>query len=112
MEHQCNEIELSLRCRNWDRLGTVIAESRRSMHEFENAMADSHEARDDEFDRVVFARLQRVFAVRDEQMKRLQAINREIGDRLRSISKWKQYARAVAGPGRAARRASLFQDIR
>lgn len=112
LEQFCNEIELSLRERDWKRLNTALAGSRRAMHAFENAMAESQPARTEAFDQTVFARMQRVYAVRQEQLERLTSIHNEIGDRLRSISQWKQYARSVAGSGPVQRPAALFQDVR
>ena len=112
LERLCNELEIRLNARDWDGLGRAINESRRAMHGFENAIADTAGLRDAQFDRAVFARLQRVYAVRDEQMKRLEAIHNGIGDRLRSISRWKQYARAVGDPQAGKRPPALFQDIR
>ncbi len=111
LESLCNEIELCLRSRDWRRLDVAIADSRRAMHSLENAMAATQPVRDEEFARVVFARLQRVFAVRDDQMKRLEATHRGIGEQLRAISRWKQYARSVAGPKQPVRPA-LFQELR
>ena len=111
LEVLCNDIELSLRTNDWDRLQAVLCDVRRAMHAFENAMAETAHERDDEFDRVVFARLQHVYAVRDEQVKRLRAIHEGIGERLRAISRWKQYARAV-GTRDAGKPARLFSDVR
>lgn len=112
LEQLCNEIELSLRERNWSRLNGALAGSRRGMHAFENAMAESQPARSEAFDQAVFARMQRVYAVRQEQLDRLTGIHNEIGERLRAISQWKQYARSVAGSGHVQRPAALFQDVR
>lgn len=111
LENLCNEIELSLRASDWQRLSGVLQEVRRAMHAFENAMAETAEERDEAFDRTVFARLQRVYAVRDEQVQRLQAIHDGIGERLRSISRWKQYARAV-GTRERGKPPRLFSDVR
>ncbi len=111
IEGLCNEIELSLRARDLLRLDVAVADSRRAMNAFENEMAQTQPLRNEEFDRTVFVRLQRVFAVREDQMKRLEGTHRAIGEQLRAISRWKQYARSVAGP-RQTRPPALFQELR
>ncbi|MEO9170185.1 MAG: hypothetical protein ABI278_03350 [Candidatus Aquilonibacter sp.] len=112
LETLCNDLEIGLRERNWEKLDTAISGSRRAMHAFENAMAESSALRDDDFDQAVFARLQRVFGVRDEQMKRLETLHGAAGDRLRALSRWKQYARGVTNSDTGKRPPSLFQDLR
>lgn len=112
LEQNCNDIELSLRERNWERLAQVLGDARRLMHGFDNAMSEAQPLRNDEFDQTVFARLQVVYGVRAEQMKRLEVIHGGIGERLRSLSHWKQYARSIAGPDAGKSSAALFQDIR
>ena len=94
------------------RLGVAIAHSRRITHEFENAMAELKSLRTPEIDREIFARLQRIFSVRNEQMKRLEAIRDEVGGKLRTISKWKEYSRSVAGHDALKRKPRLFEDLR
>ncbi|MDQ2865177.1 MAG: hypothetical protein M3R51_03015 [Candidatus Eremiobacteraeota bacterium] len=111
LEESCNEIEISIRASDWNRLGEALRTTRRAMHAFENAIAETHQDRDAEFDRAIFARLQRVYAVRDEQLRRIMAIHDGIGERLRALSRWKQYARAVGRPP-GARAPALFQYIR
>lgn len=112
LETLCTEIESSLCASDWKRFDAAIANSRRARHAFENAMAETAGTHDAEFERAIFTRLQRVFAVRDDQMKRLQAIHDGIGERLRAISRWKQYARAVGGSHAAQRPPALFVDVR
>ena len=112
LEVLCNEIELSLRASDWSRLERAIASSRRQMHEFENAMADAKPLRTANFDRDIFARLQRIYAVRDAQMKRLAATHDEIGGRLRALSRWKEYARSIAGRDAGNVASRLFEDRR
>jgi hypothetical protein len=112
LEQLCNELELALRELDWERLGTAIRNSRRTMAEFENAMADAKPLRSEGVDSAIFARLQRIYAVRDDQLTRLQAVHDDIGKRLRSISRWKSYARSIGGPDAGRVESRLFSDLR
>jgi len=112
LEQLCNEIELSVRAFDWNRLGRAIAESRRKTHEFENAMASAKRVRTPAFDKVIFARLHRIFEVRDGQLKRVQEKRDEIGGRLRTLSRWKEYSRSVAGPEGRRVQPLLFEEQR
>jgi len=105
LERLCVEIDVSIDERNWERLGTALADSRRVTHSMQNAMGDAIAYRTAEFDKAAFARLQQIFAYRQERMDKLQAIHEDIGDRLRQLSRWKTYARGVKisdGPRRSA----------
>jgi hypothetical protein len=95
LERLCSALEASLLPVDWSALGEILTSSRKAMHAFENAMAAAVDARDDEFDRVVFARLQRIYAHREAQMKRLKSYRDEVGDRLKLLSKWKGFARGI-----------------
>jgi hypothetical protein len=111
LEQLCSELEVALRSRDWPRMDCAIADARRTMHELENAMADATSVRTADFDREIFARLQRVYAVRDEQMKRLASIHEEVAENLRALSRWKGYARSIGG--RDQRRPSrILNDLR
>lgn len=110
LEQLCNELEFALRETDWPRMDAAIADTRRTMHALENAMADATPVRTVEFDKAIFARLQRVYSVRDEQMKRLTAVHEEIAERLRALSRWKGYARSIGSePTRPPR---IFSDLR
>ncbi len=111
LEQLCNELEVALRARDWPRMGVAIADSRRVMHELENAMADTTGLRTAEFDRTIYARLQRVFSVRDEQMKRLSQLHDEVAENLRSLSRWKGYARSIGGSDQT-RPPRILNDLR
>lgn len=107
LERLCLEIDASINERNWDRLGTALADSRRVTHSVQNGMDEATPYRTEEFDKAAFGRLAQIYAYRQERMDRLQAIHNEIGDRLRQISRWKVYARSVAGGERLRRSAGL-----
>jgi hypothetical protein len=111
LERLCNEIELALRAKDSPALGRAIADSRRTMHAFENAMEAAASDRDAEFDERIFARLRKIYSVREGQMARLRAYHDSIGERLQAISRWKVYARSVGAPKNRERK-SLLDDRR
>jgi hypothetical protein len=113
LEQLCNELEAGLRERNWPRMVNAMRSTRRVLHAFKNAMADTKSLRTADFDHVVFKRLQRIYAVHQHQRKRVEAIHEDAGARLRTISKWKAYARSIGGSkAQRGTHARLFQDIR
>ena len=111
LERLCLEIDASITQRDWERLGTALADSRRVTHSVQNAMDDSARYRTAEFDEAVFARLQQIYAYREERMVTLQRIHDDIGDRLRQLSRWKGYARSIAG-GERRTQSRLFDSRR
>lgn len=112
LEQLCNELEMGLRTQNWERLDGTLRDSRRTMHAFENAMVASRDVRSVEFDREVYARLQRIYAVREQQMSRLKALHDAIGQKLQTFSRWKAYARSIGGSSGRRRGVSLLDDVR
>lgn len=111
LERLCIEIDASINERNWDRLGAALADSRRVTHSVQNAMGDAMSYRTAEFDRAAFARLQEIYAYRQERMDKLQAIHEDIGERLRQLSRWKTYARGVT-IGEGTRRSAGLDSTR
>lgn len=111
LERLCVEIDASINERDWNRLGTALADSRRVTHSMQNAMDGAVAHRTAEFDEAAFARLRQIFAYRQERMDRLQTIHDEIGERLRQLSRWKTYARGVT-IGEGARRSAGFDSRR
>ena len=107
LERLCLEINAAIDAHDWKRLNAAIADSRRVTHEVENAMGEGAAFRTPDFDKAAFERLQQVFSYRAERLNTLQDIHREIGERLRKLSLWKTYARAVAPKERTRRSAGL-----
>ena len=95
LESLCRNLEAHLMARDWAALDQSIADSRRITHGLQNAMEEALPLRDELFDSHVFSRLRRVFSVREDQMERLMRYRESVGERLRTISKWKGYARAI-----------------
>jgi hypothetical protein len=111
LERLCVEIDASITARDWSRLDTAIAESRRVTHSAENAMELAAPYRTTAFDAAAFGRLREIFAYREERMQTLQAIHDDFGDRLRQLSRWKTYARSIAG-GEGSRRSAGLDSHR
>lgn len=112
LELLCNEMELALREVNFDRLNVALADARRTMHAFENAMDAAKKLRTEHFDAAVFARLRKIYDVRDGQQRRLELHRDALGDRLAGIARWKAYARSIGGSKVGRARKSLFDDRR
>ena len=111
LERLCVEIDVSINERNWDRLGAALADSRRVTHSMQNAMGDATPYRTAEFDKAAFARLQQIYAYRQERMEVLKQAHEEIGDRLRQLSRWKEYARSIGGNARRTRSTLLDTQL-
>lgn len=112
LEQLCNEMELALRETDFERLNVALADARRTMHAFENAMEAAENVRDEAFDAAVFARLRKVYAVREEQQGRLKMHRNAVGERLAGIARWREYARSIGGSKAGRARRSLFDDRR
>jgi len=95
LERLCGALERDLVSGHWAGVANSLRDSRRATHAFRNAMEAAAEARDDAFDRAVETRVQRVLAVRDDQLARLIAYHDGVAERLRLISGWKRFARSV-----------------
>lgn len=96
LEALCGRIERALMRRQWSELETAIADSRRVMHAFQNAMDDARNLRTKGFDEQVFRRLRYVHAIRQNQMTRLQQYHDAVGERLRLMARWKSALRSIA----------------
>lgn len=107
LEAQCGLLERALATRDWERLGTAIADSRRITHALQNAFEDARPARDEHFDAQFMQRLRYVFAVRENQMARLQQYRAAVDDRLQTLSRWKHALRTIAKRTAPQRRAGL-----
>lgn len=96
LERLCGILERALMRRRWDALESAIADSRRIMHAFQNAMDDAKVVRNEEFDRAIFRRLREIQAIRQNQMARLQQYHDAVGDRLRLTARWKSALRSMS----------------
>ncbi len=110
LEGQCKELgPLIDRC-DWPGFEALLTQMGRARHLVMNAWEAAQPERTPEFDDEIAARVRRVLEYREWQLKRLQRFSEETGGRLQLISRWKSYARSVAGKRR--NQAALFSDIR
>ncbi|HTV91732.1 MAG TPA: hypothetical protein VMG98_03355 [Verrucomicrobiae bacterium] len=95
---------------DWHGFERLLSDMGRARHAVQNAWEASQAERTAEFEAEIAARVRRVLEYREWQLRRLQQFNEETGGRLQLISRWKAYARSVAG--RRQNRAALFTDVR
>lgn len=95
LERLCTELEKSLVAGDWAGATDALKDSRRVTHAFINAMDAAADSRDEAFDAKVYARMRRVFDVRQDQLERLETFRGQVGERLQNISRFKEYARSV-----------------
>jgi len=110
LEGQCRELGPLIDKQDWKGFERLLTEMGRARHLVMNAWDAAQAARTPEFDEEIARRVRRVLEYREWQLKRLQEFNEDTGDRLQLISRWKSYARSVAG--KRQNRAALFSDIR
>jgi len=94
---------------SWDDLSVALTESRRVQHALQNAMHDAAGVRDESFDGAVYAKLQWIFAIRENQMARLRHYQDSIAERLQSIARLKNVARRVGAERAPSRLGTLNQ---
>ena len=109
LERLCRALEDSLVAGKWDDVSATLRDSRRVTHAFLNAMEAAADARDEEFDKAIYARMRRVFDIREDQLNRLEAFHNQVGERLQNISRWKEFARSI-GAKKARARHSVGLD--
>lgn len=85
----------ALETQNWAQCAALMADYRRITHALANAMLASKDTRDAAFETQLRARSKRVMDRRDRHIEQLEEVHRVSGEKLRSISNWKIYARAV-----------------
>ncbi len=107
LEDLCGELEGALTAREWDLLAEGLLESRRVTHALQNAMEVVRAAGDEAFERSILERLHEVHARREDQLRRLQWYREAVGERLRTIGKWRRFARAIGTPNAARRSVGL-----
>jgi hypothetical protein len=102
LEALCAMLERALVRRSWRDVERAIADSRRITHALQNAMEEAAHLRSAAFDEGVLRRLRHVYALRQNQMARLQQYRDAVGDRLKLTARWKAALRSMS-TGRAAR---------
>ena len=110
LEAQCKDIGPLIDRLDWSGFRRLLSDMGRARHIVMNAWEAAQTERTPEFDEEIAARVRRVLEYREWQLKRLQRFNDEVGGRLALISRWKLYARSVAGKRR--NQSPLLNDIR
>lgn len=109
LEALCGRMERALSKRDWSEIQSAVADARRVTHALQNAMDDAAGVRTPAFDADVMRRLRYVGAIRDNQMKRLQQYHDAVGERLKTLARWKSALRSFA---KRAPVAPSLNDIR
>lgn len=109
-ERLCGELERALVAGDWNAAGNAMRDSRRTMHAFMNAMEAGADARDDAFDAGIYERMRRIFDVREDQLARLRAFRDGVGERLKTLSRWKTFVQTMGGK-RAPKRTAGFDRL-
>jgi hypothetical protein len=107
LEKLCGDLERSLVSGDWNAVGNTLRSSRRATHAFLNAMEAAAPYRDEAFDRKINARMRRVFDAREDQLARLQTFHGDVGEKLKTLSRWKAFAGSM-GSKRAPSRTAGF----
>jgi len=107
LEAQCGAMERALSTRDWERLESAIADSRRITHALQNAFEEAIAVRDEQFDAQFMQRVRYIFAVRENQMARLQQYRAAVDERMQTLSRWRQALRTIAKRATPQRRAGL-----
>lgn len=110
LEVQCRELGPLIDKRDWAGFEHLLSDMGRARHAVMNAWEAAQPERTPAFDDEIAMRVRRVLEYREWQLKRLQRFQDESGGRLQLISRWKAYARSVAGRGQP--HAAIFNDIR
>jgi hypothetical protein len=110
LEAQCKDLGPLIDRQDWNAFERLLSEMGHARHVVMNAWDAAQPERTPEFDAEIAARVRRVLEYREWQLKRLERFRDEVGGRLQLISRWKSYARSVAGKRR--NQAALFSDVR
>jgi hypothetical protein len=110
LETQCRELGPLIDKRDWKGFALLLSDMGRARHAVMNAWEAAQPERTAEFDAEIAARVRRVLEYREWQLKRLERFYDETGGRLQLISRWKSYARSVAG--RRKQDGAVFNDVR
>jgi hypothetical protein len=107
LERLSEALEAHLVAGQWDLAAEALSDGRRSTHAYLNAMEAAAAVRTEEFDKVVYARMRRIFDVREDQLTRLRAFHHGVGERLQTLSRWKHMAQSMGGKQQPRRAAGL-----
>jgi len=92
-EEQCAQAEVALRGRQWQSLEQFIADQRRTRQAIVNELAAENAVVQTMPE--VFSRLQAIFTLRNDQIRRLNSYRTEVSRRLQITRKWKDATRSA-----------------
>lgn len=110
VEALCAPIAPLLDRRDWKGFEKLLRDTARARHALSNAWHAAESVRTPEFDDEIRARVKKVLDYREWHLQRLKKRHAQTEERLQLISRWKAYARSVAGKRTAGY--ALFSDIR
>ena len=93
LEELCAKAERALVALQWDDVHAAIAEQRRVTQALVNAMEANKSSRTEAFDKEVLRHIERIYAVRDNQLRRMMSYRDKVRERLRLIARAKQARR-------------------
>lgn len=111
LETLCGTLETALMRRRWNDLDAAIADSRRVTHALQNALDDARSARDEAYDEAISKRIRYVFAIRQNQMVRLQQFNGAVTERLSLLARWKSAVRSMGKPRQTQPRLKILDQL-
>jgi hypothetical protein len=97
------------RC-DWKSFERLLSDMARVRHALANAWEAAAAERSPEFEEEIRTRVRQVLEYRAYQLRRIEEFRDTTGARLQLISRWRSYARSVAGKRRNG--PALFSDIR
>ena len=112
LELQCRDLGPLIDKLDWDGLSRLLSDMARARHALTNAWEAAAGARSPDFESEIATRVRRVLDYREWQLRRLERLRDDTSGRLALVSRWKSYARSIAGSGNQAPPARLFSDVR
>jgi hypothetical protein len=110
LEAQCARLAPLVEVRDWRGLSKLTSDMARERHAMMNAWDAAASARTPQFEQEIRERIARVVEYRAWYLGRLEEYRGGVSERLSLISRWKAYARSIAGKPR--RQPALFSDVR
>lgn len=100
IDQLCAKAERELVARDWKALGATLNEQRRALAALTNAVYATRETRTPHFNDQLRKRIARIYAIRDNQLKRLTAFRDVCRSRLTVIARAKQARHSLVRPKR------------
>jgi len=108
LERSTESVNVALRTGDHDPIDLAIDDQRRITHEVSNLLDADPDLREGDIGAHIARRLRHVQLVREEQIKYLRGFNAAIGNRLRTIARYKSSPLGRLSPAGPV----LFEDVR